>query len=188
MTPEDIRHRFAALRTEGRRHKDAAEALGLAEGAAIAAHAGAEGPLSVTPLRGPWLDLLKALEPCGPLLALTRNTSTVHEKTGVYEKIGGSGGHVAIALGADIDLRLFLQHWHAGFAVTEGQSLSLQFFDAHGVAVHKIFAREATDRAALQAVIAAHAAPGLVVAFTPAEAKKPSRPDDQVDADFAMNG
>jgi len=38
MNAEDIRTRFAELRAKGMRHKDAAAAMGLSEGAAIAAH------------------------------------------------------------------------------------------------------------------------------------------------------
>lgn len=189
MNAEDIRHRFAELRAKGMRHKDAAAAMGLAEGAAIAAHAGAhDQALRATPLRGPWLALLQSLEACGPLLALTRNETTVHEKTGIYEKLSG-GEAMGLALGEAIDLRLFFSRWHAGFAVDEAaanpgvpSSLSLQFFDAHGLAVHKIFVREATDRGALQAVIDAHAAPELQVAFKPAEPKPAPRADAAIDA------
>ena len=119
MNAEDIRHRFAELRAKGMRHKDAAAAMGLAEGAAIAAHAGAhDQALRATPLRGPWLALLQSLEACGPLLALTRNETTVHEKTGIYEKLSG-GEAMGLALGEAIDLRLFFSRWHAGFAVDE---------------------------------------------------------------------
>ncbi|MBB1601793.1 hemin-degrading factor [Variovorax sp. UMC13] len=190
MNVHEIRAQFAALRAQGRRHKDAAEALSISEGEAIAAHAGEHAQaLRATPLRGPWLALLQSLERCGPVLALTRNPSTVHEKTGVYQKLSGSG-HVALALGEDIDLRLFFSQWHAGFAVSEaaanaGQppSLSLQFYDPHGLAVHKIFARDATDRAALQSVIDAHTDLSLAPAFTPPMPKAPPRPDAQIDAE-----
>lgn len=190
MDNEEIRSRFAALRAQGRRHKDAAETMGLSEGAAIAAHAGEHAQaLRATPLRGPWLELLQSLELCGPLLALTRNTSTVHEKTGVYQKLSGSG-HVALALGEDIDLRLFFGQWHAGFAVSEAAanpdqppSLSLQFYDPHGVAVHKIFVRDATDREAFQSVIDTYADNTLAPVFSPATAKKAPRPDAEIDAE-----
>jgi len=189
MNDAEIRDRFAALRAEGKRHKDAAEALGLSEGRAIAAHAGAhDRALQATALRGPWIELLQALEPCGPLLALTRNESVVHEKTGIYQKLSASG-HVGLALGEDIDLRLFFHQWHAGFAVREaaanaGQppALSLQFFNAQGVAVHKIFVRETTDRDALQSVIDTFAEPGRPAEFTPAEAKAPPQADEAIDA------
>ncbi|MGJ7544809.1 hemin-degrading factor [Variovorax sp. LT1R16] len=190
MNVHEIREQFAALRAQGRRHKDAAEALSISEGEAIAAHAGEHAQaLRATPLRGPWLELLQSLELCGPVLALTRNQSTVHEKTGIYQKLSGSG-HVALALGEDIDLRLFFGQWHAGFAVSEAAanadqppSLSLQFYDAHGLAVHKIFARDATDRSALQSVIDAHTDLSLAPTFTPAPPKAPPRPDAQIDAD-----
>jgi putative hemin transport protein len=189
MNHEEIRERFAALRAEGRRHRDAAEALGITEGVAIAAHACLhERALHATPLRGPWIGLLQSLELCGPLLALTRNASTVHEKTGVYQKLSGSG-HVGLALGEEIDLRLFFNQWHAGFAVSEasanaGQppSLSLQFFDPSGVAVHKIFAREATDRDALQSIIDTHADVSATTTFGAAAPKAPPLADGAVDA------
>src|SRR5262249_804864 len=107
MNHEEIRERFAALRAEGKRHKDAAEALGISEGEAIAAHAGEHGrALRSTALRGPWIELLQSLEPCGPVLALTRNVSTVHEKRGVYQNLSGSG-QIGLAVGEEIDLRLF---------------------------------------------------------------------------------
>lgn len=189
MNAEEIRSRFADLRAQGKRHKDAAAAMGLSEGAAIAAHAGThDKPLRATPLKGPWVGLLQALEPCGPLLALTRNETTVHEKTGVYEKISGND-KVGLGLGEAIDLRLFFSRWHAGYAVQEAAanagvppSLSLQFFNAQGLAVHKVFAREATDRDALQSVIDSHAAPDAPVAFAPAEARDAPREDDAIDA------
>lgn len=188
ITHESIRERFAALRAEGKRHKDAAEALGLSEGEAIAAHAGSdERSLRALPLRGPWLELLRALEPCGPVLALTRNRSAVHEKTGVYRNLSG-GARMGLAVGEEIDLRLFFNHWHAAFFVSEaaanaGQppSLSLQFFDASGVAVHKVFARDATDRGAFESVAQAHADAPRDIAFAPTPVKAPPRPDGEID-------
>jgi putative hemin transport protein len=162
-----LRERFALARASGLRAKEAAESLGVSEGAAVEAHSLVHGPgvhpggFMAMALRGPWIDLLKALKACGPLMALTRNESVVHEKTGVYDKLSAQG-QVGLALGADIDLRLFFEHWHAGYAVTDaGKDVagSLQFFDRHGTAVHKIFLREATDLAAWRTVIEAHAEP-----------------------------
>ncbi|WP_066272992.1 hemin-degrading factor [Hydrogenophaga palleronii] len=161
----EIRTAFAAARQRGLRAREAAEFLSLSEGAAIAAHRGAhDATLTANALRPDWLALLQSLEACGPLMALTRNESVVHEKTGVYQKVSASGP-VGLALGEQIDLRLFFHQWHAGFAVSEALKNtpgmappSLQFFDRHGVAVHKIFVREQTDLAAWQRVIAAHTA------------------------------
>ncbi|MFM9922431.1 ChuX/HutX family heme-like substrate-binding protein [Variovorax sp. H27-G14] len=191
MNAEDIRDRFTALRAKGMRHKDAAAAMGLPEGAAVAAHTGThERGLRATRLRGPWVEVLQALELCGPVLALTRNETTVHEKTGVYEKVSGSGA-MGIALGEAIDLRLFFSRWHAGFAVSEAAanagvlpSLSLQFFDAHGVAVHKVFVRDATDRDAFQSVIDAFTATDEAdepVTFVAAQDKPAPREDSAID-------
>ena len=140
------RERFSAARTSGKRAKDAAAHLNISEGAAIAAHAGVHDyAMKATPLKGPWVELLQALELCGPVMALTRNESTVHEKVGIYQNITATG-HMGLALGEAIDLRLFFSRWHAGFAVFEpannpdnAPSQSLQFFDAHGMAIHKIF-------------------------------------------------
>lgn len=189
MNVEEIRSHFAELRANGMRHKDAAAAMGLSEGAAIAAHIGAhDKALHATLLKGPWVELLQALELCGPVLALTRNETTVHEKTGVYEKVSGSDA-MGLALGEAIDLRLFFSRWHAGFAVSEAAanagvppSLSLQFFNANGVAVHKIFVREATDREAFQSVIDTYTVPDAPVQFVPAEPKAAPRDDSAIDA------
>ena len=189
MNAPQIRERFAQARAAGQRHKDAAASIGVSEGEAIAAHGGEHGfPLKAVPLRGSWLELLQALEACGPVLALTRNETTVHEKTGVYEKLSATGP-VGLALGEAIDLRLFFMHWHAGFAVTEAAanpgtptSLSLQFFDANGLAVHKVFCREATDRAAFEDVMRRFGEPALGYVFR-AKAPQPApKADAEIDA------
>lgn len=189
MNQATLRERFAEARAQGKRHKDAAQAIGVSEGEAIAAHTGRhERPLQAMPLRGPWVELLQSLEACGPLLALTRNASTVHEKTGVYTKVSANG-HVGLALGEEIDLRLFFNQWHAGFAVTEAAanagnlpSLSLQFFDKHGTAVHKIFVRDASDREAFLATVEAYSDPTAGYAFQAAGAPAAISPDEAFDA------
>ena len=185
----DVRARFQAARQGGLRARDAARSLGLSEGAVIAAHAGHhDASLRAVPLAGPWLALLQALEPCGPLMALTRNDSTVHEKTGVYRDISGTGP-MGLALGAEIDLRLFFNRWHAGFAVTEPgrdaaapPATSLQFYDAHGLAVHKIYPRDATDLDAFAAVVARFAQPSAGYVFTPASPPAAPAADASLDA------
>lgn len=190
-TPATLRQRFAAAREGGLRHKDAAESLGLSEGQAIALHALPESAatgLRSRRLRGPWIDLLRSLEDCGPLMALTRNHGVVHEKTGVYTGLAAQGP-VALALGEDIDLRLFFQHWHAGFSVHEpprqpgaAATLSLQFFDAHGTAVHKIFPRAATDLPRWHTLADDFAdTTGALPAFTPPPPPDAAPGDDGID-------
>ncbi len=184
-----VRSGFSAARSTGKRAKDAAESLGVSEGAAVAAHTGDhEFALKSTPLKGPWVEILQALELAGPVMALTRNESTVHEKTGVYQNIS-STGHMGLALGEEIDLRLFFSRWHAGFAVFEpandpknppGQSL--QFFDAHGVAIHKIFVRPETDRDAFNDIVGQFTDLDKAYSFAKAPARPAIKPDAELDA------
>lgn len=179
-TTDELRQRFAQARTRGLRAREAADAIGLSEGAAVAAHVGGhEQPLRAVPLQPRWLEILQALEACGQLMALTRNDSTVHEKTGVYRNLSASGP-VGLALGEDIDMRLFFQHWHAGFVVTERQAngteqASLQFFDAHGTAVHKVYPRAQTALGAWAQLHQRWADPQREVAFQPGRASTPVR-------------
>ncbi|WP_407715389.1 hemin-degrading factor [Comamonas testosteroni] len=188
MTAVQIREQFAQKRLQGLRAKDAAEALQLSEGAVIAAHGGEhERALQALPLRAEWLDILKALEACGPVMALTRNESTVHEKDGIYQNLSAQGP-VGLALSREIDLRLFFMHWHAGFAVTEESAnggrpamRSLQFYDAAGRAVHKVFAREATDMAAWNALVERFAEPSAGYVFREPAAKPAIKADAEID-------
>ena len=191
----DLRALFNAARSSGKRAKDAAESLGLSEGEAVASYAGAHDyGLKTVPLQGPWVELLQALELCGPVMALTRNASAVHEKIGVYQNISATG-HMGLALGEDIDLRLFFSRWHAGFAVLEPANdtnnpplQSLQFFDKHGVAVHKVFARADTDREVFNDIAAQFSDVGKVWEFTPAPAQPVTRPDTEFDAAALAQG
>jgi hypothetical protein len=94
-------------------------------------------------------------------MALTRNETTVHEKTGIYQRVSGNQS-MGLVMGADIDLRLFLSRWASGLVVVESGAasdvhpkISLQFFDAQGVSVHKVFPVPATNRQTWHNVLAA---------------------------------
>ncbi|MDI1259862.1 ChuX/HutX family heme-like substrate-binding protein [Aquabacterium sp.] len=189
-----LREQFAALRAQGLRARDAARQLDLSEGDVMAAHAAsqmhpdvAEHSLYTTmPLDSDWVNLLQGLENCGPVMALTRNESVVHEKVGVYRNVTATG-LMGLALGPEIDLRLFLSKWHAGFHVIEhtakGEQHSLQFFDAHGRAVHKVHARPRTDLNALEALVQRHARPEARPVFMPGSPMRATiRPDEAIDA------
>ncbi len=155
-----LRAQFAQACQRGLRAREAAHAIGLSEGAAMAAHVGLhDQPLRAVPLQRNWLALLQALQACGPLMALTRNASTVHEKTGLYENLSIEGQVVRVC-GPDRELQLFLEHWHAGFVVTQApdgthgpMQASLQFYDRSGTAVHKIYPRSATSLVAWAQVL-----------------------------------
>ncbi|MBL8708796.1 MAG: hemin-degrading factor [Rhodospirillaceae bacterium] len=145
------------------RARDAAEALGVSEGELVAAQCGVEA----RPLAMDVEKLFAGLPALGRVMALTRNENCVHERKGVYEP-ASFGPMAGIVLGPDIDLRIFPKHWSHLFAVddagVEPARRSLQVFDRHGTAVHKIFALEATDRVAWDR---------LVAEFAPADASIP---------------
>lgn len=122
------------------RARDAAERLGATEAALVAC--GATG--TATPLRPDWAALIGAMPRAGRVMALTRNDHAVHERHGRFEDVSSGPGHILV-LGPDIDLRLFPGRWAHAYAL-DGDRPSIQVFDADGVAAHKIFATEATDR------------------------------------------
>mgnify|MGYP000751190826 CR=1 FL=1 len=180
-TPAAIRAHFERQRREHKaRHRDIAEQLGLSEGALIAAHAGTEAQgarLQAIRLQPDWPTLIESLEPLGEVMALTRNVSCVHEKVGVYRQ-ASHNQHVGLVLGGAIDLRVFYTQWAHGFAVHEqgehGPQRSLQFFDAGGTAIHKVFLKPQSDVAAYEALVQRFAAatterdPGVPAAATAA--------------------
>jgi len=140
----------------------------------------------VTRLDGDWGDMLRALTRLGEVMALTRNEYCVHEKHGVYDAISIGPGH-GLVLNHDIDLRLFVSHWHFAFAVSEnvksGLRHSVQFFDIDGTAVHKVYVTDKSDRPAYDALVArfraADQSPELSV--TPLPPRRPDRPDTDID-------
>jgi putative hemin transport protein len=185
-----LRARWSALQAQqSLRNRDAARALGVSEGELIASRV-AHGNirLAATPLA-----LLQAAEPLGRVLALTRNEAAVHEKDGVYTNVSATG-HVGLALGEEIDLRMFFNHWCHAFACDDGSSKatgrSLQFFDATGEAVHKIFLRDGSDRAAYDALVERFAdidqTPGIAV--DPPPAPSPPIADQCVDIERFQAG
>ncbi|CDG84504.1 hemin-degrading factor [Janthinobacterium agaricidamnosum] len=182
-----IQASFATLRREKKaRHRDIAEQLDISEGELIAAHIGATGAMTAQRLLPDWPTIIEALEPLGEVMALTRNASCVHEKIGVYRKASNSG-HIGLVLGGAIDLRVFYRLWAFGFAVSEqGEKepqRSLQFFDASGTAVHKIFLKPHSDLAAYETLVSRFAddnqTAGIAVGVVPASA--PELPDEQID-------
>lgn len=150
--PHDIRR--ARTDNPKMRERDLASQLGISEAELVAAHCG-EGVVRIEPRAN---DLLAGLEAVGEVMALTRNESAVHEKIGVYDKVV-PGKHAAMVLGENIDLRVFPSAWAHGFAVEkrDGDDIrrSLQFFDAAGVAVHKVHLRPSSNLYAYQKLVEA---------------------------------
>lgn len=175
--PTALAARWAALRVEQPqlRARDAAASLGVSEGELVASQVGA----GTVRIGGDWSTILQAVEALGPVMALTRNESVVHEKTGTYQNVS-AGSHVGLALGPDIDLRLFYTRWTHGFAVggVDHPKPSLQFFDAAGTAIHKIFLTEGSDRAAFIALVERFRHADQAPALAPQEMVRPAVLDD----------
>jgi len=181
-----IERHQALLRNEPKvRIRDAALRLGVSEAELVAARCGQ----GVERLDLAWPSLLEGIATLGEVMALTRNDHAVHEKVGRFDGIEVSpGGEGAVVAGPDIDLRLRLSHWRYGYAIAgepPANRSSLQFFDAAGVAIHKVFLREASDREAYRKLVAAHRSadqrPGETIDAAASPAKKPPRDDSTVD-------
>lgn len=158
IEPTALRRRWLELKSERRlRNRDAAAALGVSEAELVASLCGT----TATRLAGDFPALVGRLEHGGLAMALTRNDACVHERVGTYEDVSHSG-HVGLVLGPDIDLRIFYGEWQYGFAVNEsgdgGPGHSLQFFDAHGGAIHKIYMRDDEARATWASIVREFAA------------------------------
>lgn len=152
---DTLRTLWQRLRSEqpGLRIRNAAERLGVSELSLLLTE-----PADRVRRLGPeFADIYVSLGLLGPVMTLARNDQVVHETTGRVGKFSVSdNGAMGLCLG-DIDLRVFFNKWAHGYAVTEqtakGERQSLQFFDHHGVAVHKIYAVAETDMEAWQSLI-----------------------------------
>lgn len=129
------------------RIRDIAKEVGSSEAQLVALGTGT----TAVRLRQDFKALLLEANTLGRVMALTRNDNAVHERKGVYDNVSFEGP-VGLAVNPDIDLRLFMSHWTFGFAVTEGERRSLQFFDKSGEAVHKIYMTEASNGEAFEAI------------------------------------
>ena len=188
----DLRDTFAAFRAASSktRIRTAARELGTTEAQLV--QTAVDGPaVRLAAPAGGWRALLPELETLGDVMALTRNDACVHERHGVYRKPDVTLPHgMALFLGDDIDLRLFCARWASAFAVETNGRRSLQFFDRHGEAVHKVFLTDASDAAAYDAFVAAHRADDqhAPLEVTPGPAPEADRPDAEIDAAGLLAG
>ena len=151
LTPAEIRQ---AHSTHAKlRVRDLAAKLGVREAQLVAAFAGQ----TATRIASHPDQVMAAAQKLGPVMALTRNESCVHEVTGIYQGYH-SGAHACKVLGPVVDLRLFPSHWHYGFAVEKGTGQgvqrSLQIFDTSGDAIHKIYLTLGSSHAVWAEVVA----------------------------------
>ncbi len=184
-TPEALSKAWAELteREPKLRIRDAAKRLGTTEAQLLATECG-DG--DVRRLRCEPKALLPELTKLGRVMVLTRNEAFVHEREGTFEDVSVDG-HVGLVLGPDIDLRCFLSFWKSAFAVRKdsarGELNSLQFFDGQGNAVHKVYLRDQSDRAAYDTLVAAFMSDdqSKQLDVVPARKKPATIADEQVD-------
>lgn len=185
---ESLNSRWQALLAEQPklRIRNAANELGVSELDLLLCRS--EG---VQPLKPEFGELMKAMDPVGDVMILTRNDQAVHEITASFNKFTVTGkGAMGLAVG-DIDVRVFFNSWAHGYLVTESTGKitreSMQFFNAHGMALHKIYKTDATNAAAWDALVGEYLnpsapAPELTAAPAPAPAKRTNAAEVDVKA------
>jgi putative hemin transport protein len=161
------------------RIRDAAKQLGTSEAELLATAVGT----TVIRLKNEFQDILKAVEPLGKVMALTRNDYCVHERKGIYTNVSFSGP-MGLAVNPDIDLRLFMFAWSSAFAVNEGGRRSLQFFAKDGEAVHKIYLEETSNTEAYEELVRNFTAEDQQADLVIVNDKKAveEKPDEEIDA------
>lgn len=176
----ELSKQWQQFRTENPkvRIRDAAKQLGLSEADLVAADIN-KGNIR---LNDDFKDFLKDAGSLGYVMALTRNDHCVHERKGVYHK-ASFNGNMGLLVNPDIDLRLFMNHWHFGFAVNENGRLSFQFFDQDGEAVHKIYLTEKSNSEAWDKLIEKHRAEDQSPAIqtVPLTDFSQEKPDTEID-------
>lgn len=187
MNLEQLQAAYEAAKTANpkSRIRDLASAIGTSEAQLVALGSG-DGAIR---LRPEFKSILLDAHTLGYVMALTRNDHAVHERKGVYENVSFEGP-VGLAVNPDIDLRIFIAHWAMGFAVTEGERRSLQFFDKSGEAVHKIYMTPESNTGAFDAIVAKFRAASQDPLLEPQSypAAAPEQPDAAVDVPGFQSG
>ncbi len=180
----DLRQAWSRLKEEEPklRIRDAARRLGVSEGELVATGCGE----NVTRLEGDWGELMKEIPALGDVMALTRGDHAVHERKGTYRNVTVNG-KTGLVLDEEIDLRVFFANWKSGFAVEEESRgdlrRSLQFFDPHGVAVHKIYLLKESNLEEYQALVDRYRSEdtSTLLSVEPAAEGKKETPDEDID-------
>ncbi|UQV43812.1 hemin-degrading factor [Janthinobacterium lividum] len=206
--PATLAERWSTLRTEQPKLqiRDAARALGVSEAQLLATNIG-KGVTRLQADGNQPREIMRAALDLGIVQAITRNENGVIETTGTASKFKQAGDKSEQAdakqdpetearqrniaggyLGGQIDLRFHFEHWKYAFAVEQAgrdgkPTRSLQFFDANGTAVHKIYLRNEPGVAVYDKLVATFRMPQqsaelnvLAVASKAAE-----KPDAEID-------
>ena len=187
ITPERLYADWSTLRSneKGLHALDIAKKLEVSEGEMLASACGKDGPVRARRLKGHIKEIFAKMPSLGTVKTVTRNPNAVIEVLGTYDKIeffGMMGQSVS-----SIDLRIFASRYGQAFAVREetkrGVSEGIQFFDPYGRAVHKMYLKEGSDRAAYEALVAEHLSDDQSPAMEvdPEPPPPVERPDAEVD-------
>ena len=180
METISLKEQYLAFKAQNpkKRIRDIAAALQVSEAELLMTSLGENTII----LNDSFEDILKEIPSLGYVMALTRNEYCVHERKGIYTKVSFTP-HAGLVLGADIDLRLFMNQWKLGFAVEDNGHKSLQFFDGNGVALHKIYLTEKSNIEDYNNLVARfRKAEQEAVTVLPAEASvKFEKSDDEID-------
>ena len=203
QAPANLAERWSTLRTEQPKLqiRDAARVLGASEAQLLATNLG-QGVTRLQADGNQPREIMRAALDLGLVQAITRNENGVIETTGVASKFKQAGDksdqtdakqdpekearerNIAGGyLGGAIDLRFHFENWKYAFAVAQpgrdGKlSRSLQFFDAQGDSVHKVYVRSEAGVAVFDQLVATFRAPEQsaqlnVLAAAPKVAEKP---------------
>jgi putative hemin transport protein len=200
-----LAERWAALRKEQPtvQMRDAARTLQVSEAELLATGMGNTVTRLADTAHAPREIMRRALD-LGRVMALTRNENAVIEVTGTATRIaqakqGDDGAKDAerearelnIAggyLGGPIDLRFQFPKWRHAFAVVQpgrdgAVSRSLQFFDAAGTAVHKVYLKNDAAIPVFDKLVAEfrHPQQDGKLAIVPAAPKPVPKPDSAID-------
>lgn len=205
----NLAERWAALRAEQPKLqvRDAARALGASEAQLLATNLG-QGVTRLQADGNTPREIMRAALDLGVVQAITRNENGVIETTGTASKFKQAGDkseqgeakqkdpeqearerNIAGGyLGGQIDLRFHFENWKYAFAVAQpgrdGKlTRSLQFFDAQGDSVHKVYLRNDAGVPVFEQIVARFRLPEqsgelAVRAAVPRAAEKP---DGEID-------
>lgn len=185
-----LRTRLEKLRNEEPRlrAREQAERLGISEAELLSLGLGEDA----VRLGGDFKALLHDVKEIEHVMALTRNDHVVHERKGVYDNLTFYAGprNMGVAVNPDIDLRLFMNEWVYGLAVImrrekAGDLHGLQFFNARGEAVHKIYTTPKSNLAGWAAIVEKYRAEQepIVIEDRSRPVKDAEKPDAEVDVE-----
>lgn len=155
----------------GIRIRNAAELIGVSEWELLLLETG------TTPLENNVHELLAWLTTAGKVMALTRNNWVVQEQTGIFPAMKVVHGNIGLLIDPNIEARLFLDAFALVAASDDGKRKSLQFYDAYGDAILKIFFEEISEEKWNELLQHKTATAHAVKTFT----AQPSKPLDTVD-------